>query len=48
MYVYVYTHTYMPAITLIEKRGHETRRDIQEGLEKGKGGRNAIILKYQK
>lgn len=34
MYVYVYTHTNMPAITLIEKRVHETRRDIREGLEK--------------
>lgn len=48
MYVYVYTHTYMPAMTLIEKIGHETRRDIREGLEKDKGRKKCNYIEISK
>lgn len=38
----------MPAITLIEKGGHETRRDIQEGLGKGKGRKKCNYIEISK
>lgn len=38
----------MPTITLIEKRGHETRRDIEEGLEKGKGRKKYNYIEISK
>lgn len=38
----------MPAIMLIERRGHETRRDNKEGLEKGKGRKKYNYIEISK